>query len=253
MGKDKRRVAQSRTRKAARVAARKKARKQQRAQAGESRFAILGVTRAQLEKLPIHQALVSDTIFPAGIGYVVIGRRLPDGRIAAGVFLIDAGCLGVKDGFLTVMSPLDFADKLATGGGGQVMETKPPAHARKLIEDAIAYARDLGFEPHEDFNKAKEILGDINAADCSETFTFGEDGKPFYANGPYESEARVQWVLGTLRARCGVDGFHFMIGGPLGGQPGYLDGEDFDGSLLEDDAEPEEADEEDGAPEPPAK
>jgi hypothetical protein len=108
-----------------------------------------------------------------------------------------------------------------------------------------------GFEPHEDFSVAGALLGDIVAADCADTFTFGRDGKPFYCNGPGESETRIRWILATLHARCGEGGYHYLVGGPLMGLNDD-DGE-FDEDWLEDDAEPEVEVEEDDAPEPPAK
>ena len=212
MGRDKRSMERNRARRLARLAARKKARKKQQAQAGPNRFAYMGVTRAELGRAPIYRALVSDTILGAeGIGNVIISRLLPDGRVAAGVFLVDSGCLGVKDAFFTVLSPSGFDEKFGGELGGQTLEPKPPAYARKLIEDALAYARNLGIEPHADFAEASVVLGDIDPAACSDVFTFGKDGKPFYASGPHDTEERIQYILATLRAHCGNEGFDYLI------------------------------------------
>jgi hypothetical protein len=87
-----------------------------------------------------------------------------------------------------------------------------PAYARKLVEDAVVYARDLGFEPHEDYRVARKVLQDIDATVCKEQFTFGKDGKPFFMSGPNDSQQRSRQIMETLERRCGPDGYHYMIG-----------------------------------------
>ena len=211
MGKDKRRVQMNRARKLARKEARRRQRKRAQASAGTNRFAELGCTRAELERAPIHRCFVSKTIDENGIGHVIISRVLPDGRVAAGVFLVDAYCLGVKDAFFTVRSPAEFDEGIATRFESQRLEPVAPAHARKLIQDAITYARNLGFEPHEDFCDASVVLGDIDPTACDVVFTFGKDGKPFYVSGPNESEERALQIVNQLITRCGKDGFHYLV------------------------------------------
>jgi hypothetical protein len=70
-----------------------------------------------------------------------------------------------------------------------------PAYAKKLILDAIAYARNNGFEPHKDYRLASKVLRDIDETTCKTEFTFGKDGKPFYITGPNDSEARSKQVI----------------------------------------------------------
>ncbi len=57
------------------------------------------------------------------------------------------------------------------------MQTISPACARKLIEDCVAYAKNLGFSPDYDYKKAKNVLSDIKIYECFEDFEFGKDGK----------------------------------------------------------------------------
>ncbi len=208
MAKDKRRIAQNRAKKQARKVARKKQRQPQGGGAG--RFAHWGCTRAELERSPVHAAYVADTILAQGIGDVIIARNLPDGRIATSHFLIDAYCLGVKDAFITVKSPREFSTLISrSSASSQLAEVTAP-YARKLIEDAIAYARDLGFEPHRDFREAAVILGDIDSGECSETFTFGHEGKPLYISGPGDSESFARRIVRQLTHGDGPGG-HYIV------------------------------------------
>lgn len=211
MAKDKRRIAKNRARKKARQAIRKKQKQQQTDARG--RFARMGCTRGELSRSPIHAAYVGDSVFSQGIGHALISRELTDGRIAAGVFLVDAYCLGVKDAFLMVQSAIEFHDTLEHRFMKNDLKTVTPAYAAKLVHGAVAYARDLGFDPHPDYRDASVVLGDIDPDECDETFTFGKDGKPFYFAGPHDSHGMAQRIATQLHNRCGPDGAHYAVRG----------------------------------------
>ncbi|NQT93700.1 MAG: hypothetical protein HQ559_13150 [Lentisphaerae bacterium] len=234
MAKDKRRITQNRAKKKARDEARKKRKKQQDARGGSGRFAHMGCARGELERSPIHAAYVGGSILTQGIGHAIIARELPDGRIAAGVFLVDVYCLGVKNAFLMVQSPFEFAAVIETRFDVNDLKPASPAYARKLVDDSIAYARDLGFEPHRDFRDASVVLGDIDPAECSERFTFGHDGKPLYISGPHDSESMIRRVTAQLRNRCGPDGAHYLVGMT---DPSIADSLGLDGRIVREDGE----------------
>ncbi len=210
MAKDKRRMMMNRAKKKAREAARKNRRKRAQAHSG-GRFAPFDCTRAEMEQAPVHAALVARSIFETGIGHVIVARKLPNESIASGFFLIDAYCLGVKDAFPTITSPLEFDEMIETKLTDQDMQSVSPGHARKLVEDAIAYALDLGLEPHPDFRDAEPMLTGIDASECKETFTFGKDGKPLYIAGAYDSEVMIRRVTAKLKERFGPDGVRYVM------------------------------------------
>jgi hypothetical protein len=87
-----------------------------------------------------------------------------------------------------------------------------PTYARKLVEGAEAYARELGFGPHPDYQLAKRIFADIDATACPTSFSFGKDGKPFFIVGPNDSPKKVKKILDTLTKCCGPDGFRYLVG-----------------------------------------
>lgn len=231
-------MAQIRAKRNARQAARKKRAKQQ--SGGGSRFAQLGCTRGELERSPVHAAYVGDSVFTIGIGPAIIARNLPDGRIAAGIFLVDAYCLGIKDAFLMVQSSFEFEDIIETKFDTEDLKPVEPAYARKLVDDSIAYARDLGFEPHADFREASVVLGGIDPGECTEEFTFGHNGKPFYVSGPKDSEAKSRRIVAHLKSRCGPDGVKLLVGDD---DPSVTDSFGPDLRLIEEDEEDEEASE----------
>ena len=161
---------------------------------------------------PIHECLVPDRLFDIGIGNVIVSRRMPNGVIGAAVFLLDVFCLGVKDAFYDVLSPAEYDHRL-TGLQHETFRAIHPTCARKLVEGAEAYARDLGFNPHADYQRARQIFGDLDATTCPTQYVFGRDGKPFFLSGPYDTPARCRSIIDTLTRRCGPEGFHFTVAG----------------------------------------
>ena len=159
------------------------------------------------------EALRSAKLFDSGCGYLVVSRFKADGRVESGFFLLDVFCLGVKDaGFRCFHSIADYQESLLDRlfpDEDPVRMT--PAAARKLTEDAISYARGLGFSPGGHCKKASRVFGGITTADCDEEFMFGKDDKPLYIQGPSDSPARVERILRALEARCGEGGYHYIV------------------------------------------
>jgi len=159
------------------------------------------------------EAWRSAKLFDSGCGYVVVSRFKADGRVESGFFLLDVFCLGVKDaGFHCFNSIADYQKGLLDqlfSDEDRVRMT--PVAARKLTEDAISYARELGFSPWFDYKKASRVFGGITTTDCDEEFRFGKGGKPLYVQGSSDSPARVERILRALEARCGEGGYHYIV------------------------------------------
>jgi hypothetical protein len=144
-----------------------------------------------------------------GLVSVLLARRERASRITVCGFLVDVFCLGVKN----AIGPL-------TMGAGTVDTYRrdyfqaydvpgvpiPIELAQHLVCGAVAYARDLGFEPHADFEVAAPYLGAPVGA-CP--IRFGRDGKPFYVSGPYDDTRRI---LRTLEKAVGKGNYSFAAG-----------------------------------------
>ncbi len=183
---------------------------------GHSRGAVNGSASEGWQKFlasPIHECRAAESIFEEGrgMGSVLLSRKSTDGTILAAVFLVDSCCLGVKDAFVRPVSETEYRGMRDRFQDHEPMKSMEPACVRKLVESAVAYARDFGLSPHRDYSKAKRIFGDINAGDCDQNFTFGYRGKPLYFAGPNDGKAFVQRVIRTLEKHCGPDGFHYVV------------------------------------------
>jgi hypothetical protein len=201
--------AQRRQKKMERRAAKQKAKKlavKQRTEQGAAR------TLQAVSSAPVLHCCASGDPSSEGMQQVLVGRALPNGRVAFAVFLLDLYCLGVKDAMFNILPLEDFELKVFGPLKARYRLRKlEPACARKLVEGAVEYARDLGFPPHADYGKAKLIFGDIDPSACSAVFQYGKDGKPLFVAGPYDNPARCERIVRTLNARCGADGFHFLV------------------------------------------
>jgi hypothetical protein len=86
-----------------------------------------------------------------------------------------------------------------------------PACARKLVEQAVAYATGLGISPHPDYKRAARVFGGIDAACCPQVFAFAHQGKPFYRRGPRETTEQGLDIVRHLERRCGPGNFDYEV------------------------------------------
>jgi hypothetical protein len=165
-------------------------------------------------KGPVVRCLVPSTLFDLGIGHVIIARALPSGLLGCAFFLVDVFCLGIKDVFYVEIGQKELQSRLAEQDDLQCFIDVEPAHARKLIRDAAAYAAGLGLSAAKDTRVIEAIFGDADAESCTETFMFGRDGKPFFVNGPNDSPARIRAISKALDKSKSSGGWDYMLEAP---------------------------------------
>jgi hypothetical protein len=146
------------------------------------------------ERWPIVESLAGTKLWDDGIGYLAIARREAEGQLVFAVFLVDVFCLGVKNAFWHEGPTGDFTKLVRDMAATQTMRPISPACLVKIVKGAVEYARSFGFSPHPDYRHAAMLLDGIDAATCTQEFTFGRDGKPFYVRGPHESLAQAQAI-----------------------------------------------------------
>ena len=122
-------------------------------------------------------------------------------------YLVDTWCLGVKD----ALGPKSMERRKLPGFTDLYFRTypQPPLAvpidlARHLVFGAVAYARELGFEPHPDFAGCASHLG---LWEGPSDITFGLEGKPMYIQGPHDNARRV---LRTLRRSVGDGNYGYL-------------------------------------------
>jgi hypothetical protein len=152
---------------------------------------------------------------------ILIAKEPPFGGVVTCMFLVDLGCLGPKQAFVSQFrtKPLyesEFRDVMTARN--PLVATAYPL-AVKIIRESLRYAEGLGFGPWEGVQKTLSALGSLQVADeCTETIPVGgPDGKPFYMAGPDDD---VDHIMNTLIRKCGHGNFNFTapfgpVAGPL--------------------------------------
>ncbi len=161
----------------------------------------------------IHEVLISPTWNEEGhLALILVARRSPtSGKIAAGSFLVDLACLGVKSAQCKFYKT---ATEYTTEIRRHTLRTQPlvPASfdlAAKIIMIGLDYAESLGFKPDPVFTQAQYLLGGANPqTETTLVPTGGPEGKPLFVNGPYDN---VDKIMAQLRKSVGDGNFHFMI------------------------------------------
>lgn len=169
-------------------------------------------SQAAAKAFEVSYCLMTKDIFDIGIGHVILGRTISSLEVALGAFMVDVYCLGVKNGFYgerTHDQLKEMLDKMA--GNGHPFTEVAPECARKLVEGAVAYAKNLGFAPHADYAPAAALFGDIDAEACLVEYEFGKDGKPFFVSGPNDTPAMIRRTVRTLTDKVGEGNFDFMV------------------------------------------
>jgi hypothetical protein len=138
----------------------------------------LAVQIARAAQMPIQYCYLSERLFDAGIGTMILARGEPPYRLAAAVFLIDAWEFGVKDAFFRPVGEETFESMLARIEETGDIKSVKPAEARKLLHDAAAWSASNGIAPHRDYAVIEKLFGDVNADDCNYIFSFGNAAEP---------------------------------------------------------------------------
>ncbi len=170
--------------------------------------------RGQLQKAgqwPLYECwLTKEWNQEAMLVQILIARRSPIGEIALGAFLVDLGCLGVKNAYGVVTSMVKYRQVRDRMRANQEMiKTDDLNLVAKIVREGIAYAKELGFKPHPDYRDAMLVLGDADPDACDVPVPLGgKDGRPFFIAGPYDN---VKRIMNTLTRKLGPDGFTYLV------------------------------------------
>ncbi len=125
---------------------------------------------------------------------VLVARKRRHGSVSVGDFLVDPGCLGVKNALgprtMTEVELYEFVQVYFRVHEGA--RTASIERAQEFVLGAVDYASDLGFAPHADFGPCRHLLGDWHGPSCIQ---FGHRGKPFFMAGPNDDAIEIMRTL----------------------------------------------------------
>ncbi len=153
---------------------------------------------------------------------VCVARQSSQGEVFAGAFVVDLGCLGVKNAYAAHFhSAMEYRRLMRSAlTRGQEMMACDLDLAAKVIDEAVKYAGNLGFKPNRDIKDALLVMGETHPEMCAEEIPLGgEDGKPLFIAGPYDDPDRVMRILDRA---VGEGNYQFIV--PMR-PPGFFDDE----------------------------
>jgi len=201
--------------------ARKKAKRKQKKIVEGSKVPVsLAAKMAVAASWPLHECHILADWQEQSFGNLIVSRRSPDGQVTFVAFLLDFGCLGVKDIMVKwQVSELAYAETAGMTAERQGERQELTLHdAAKLVEAARDYGDQLDFQQPRTHDQAIRILRGGDPSKSTLEVTCGRDGKPFYVAGPRDKADRI---IAHLTETLGPEGFHYMA--PMFG-PG-LEGE----------------------------
>jgi hypothetical protein len=164
---------------------------------------------------PLHEVLITAAWRdPMELVQILVARQGTIGQIAAGAFLVDLACLGVKSASAHLFrTQVEYEENLrARLMAKQPLKPASPDLAAKIIREGLAYAESLGFGPDPDFQHTRPLLGDADPDAASEDVPLGgAEGKPYFFAGP---DDKVEVIMERLTEALGPDGFQYTV--PVG-------------------------------------
>ena len=168
--------------------------------------------RQKSRNLSIYKCYIPEGWEESKLCYIIITRRHVSGNVTFCMYLVDLGCLGVKDTIYHYNVPIEAIDDLLKKmkDEGSCFEEVPYELAHNIIHAGIDYAKEYGFEPCRDFlsitsHFLEEDTDDIPYIDidCGGIF-----GNPIYVNTGFESSAREKQILAQLEKTAGEGNFN---------------------------------------------
>jgi len=159
--------------------------------------------------LPIGDCYINESWKEKGFATIIISRDHVNGNFTFGVYLVDLYCLGVKDTFYDFNQYDKFIELVDKFNGNERMLEIDYTLAHNIIYGAVAFAEDLGFKPHKNFEIAQYLLEEDDERTELIDVEFGLNGKPAIFKW---KEAHPANIIATLERNVGNGNFTVFSG-----------------------------------------
>lgn len=168
--------------------------------------------RQRARSLPVYECYANNSWQDEKIANIIIARRHVNGNITICTYLVDLLCLGVKDtSYIFNKSESEYckfiSDMIEQSDATPVNYTL----AHNIIFAGIEFADEFGIAPHKDFSSVTKFMLEEDTDDIELIeIECGNDGKPLYMPGPYESEATKLRILDKLERNAGHGNYDYI-------------------------------------------
>lgn len=168
--------------------------------------------RKKARTLPIFECLVSSDWEETRMPTFVIARKHTNGNITVCTYLVDLGCLGVKDSmFLFNVAIIKYREFKETINSGIKMIQVDYVMAHNIILAGVEFAAEYGFMPYKEYESVTKYMleEDTEGIELIE-IECGADGKPMYMRGPFEDEAKARKIVAQLEKTAGPGNYIYV-------------------------------------------
>jgi hypothetical protein len=160
--------------------------------------------RQKARNLPVYECWINKNWKEIMLGHIFVVRKHTNGKVTAGMFLTDLGCLGVKDThYLFNVSESELREQIASSSSFFEMELIDYKLAHNIIYAALEYAEEFSFKPHKDFTSITRFILEEDTDDIELIeIECGQNGKPVFVRTD-ESEVRAIQILNQLEQKVG--------------------------------------------------
>lgn len=164
--------------------------------------------REKARGLEIGTCFVSNDIWEAGLGNVVVTRLHKGGKRTLAYFLVDVFCLGVKGaGYRVRMDEVDYDMFMEHYDEGYMREASYK-EAHNIIYGAVAFAEEAGISPCKEFALAQYVLEEDTDDIPLMEYQYGKDGMHFlFAHSQLEASR----YLPLLSKNLGEGNYRFVV------------------------------------------
>lgn len=164
--------------------------------------------REKVRGLEIGTCYVSDDMWEAGVGVVVVTRRHKGGKTTFAYFLVDVLCLGVKDAAFHVrMDEWNLGIFMERFDEMNLREASYN-EAHNIIYGAVAFAEEAGIAPCKGFALAQYVLEEDTDDIPLIEYQYGKDGMHYLVA---ESQMDAKKYLPLLSKNLGEGNYRFVV------------------------------------------
>ncbi len=170
--------------------------------------------RQKARNLPIYECRINKSWLNNKFSQIIVARQHANGNLTVCFYLVDLGCLGVKDsGFRFNIDKVEYEELLQRFEDNDKIISVEYALAHNIIYAALAYAEELGFKPCKEFTQTTRFMleEDTDEIELIE-IECGKDGKPLYVNSGFDNETRERQIINQLEKAVGKGNFDFIVG-----------------------------------------
>ena len=171
--------------------------------------------RKKSRNLPIKECYINKEWRKTKFCTIVIVRQHTNGNVTFCLYMVDLGCLGVKESLYQFNLPEGIFENFLREGLSTKVDLMKISYklAHNIIHAGIEYAEDYGFMPCKDFTSVTGYFleEDTKAIPLMKIACGGKDGQPFYVNTGAESAWREKQILTQLDKTAGAGNYRFIL------------------------------------------